>query len=99
MHVKFGDNRSVLVLPMPRDSYLNIPAVISAVEISEADAIHPGYGFLAIENADFAEQAEKVVLFLSGPKPETICKMGDKISAIKAMNEARHPCVPGSGKP
>ena len=98
MHVKLADEAICIGPPNAMDSYLNIPAVISAAEISEADAIHPGYGFLA-ENADFAEQAEKSGFIFIGPKPDTIRQMGDKISAIKAMEAANIPCVPGSGEP
>ena len=98
MHVKLADEAICIGPANATDSYLNIPAVISAAEISEADAIHPGYGFLA-ENADFAEQAEKSGFVFIGPKPEAIRQMGDKISAIKVMQKAGIPCVPGSGKP
>ncbi len=77
-------------------SYLNIPAIISAAEVTGADAIHPGYGFLA-ENADFAERVEKSGYIFIGPRAETIRLMGDKISAKAAMEEAGVPVVPGSG--
>src|SRR4030066_685294 len=81
-----------------KDSYLNIPAVISAAEVTDAQAIHPGYGFLS-ENADFAERVEQSGFIFIGPKAETIRLMGDKISAIKAMKKAGVPCVPGSDGP
>lgn len=83
--------------PSP-ESYLNIPAIITAAEITDAVAIHPGYGFLA-ENADFAERVEQSGFIFIGPKPDTIRLMGDKVSAIKAMKEAGVPCVPGSDGP
>jgi len=76
-------------------SYLNIPAVISAAEVTEATAIHPGYGFLA-ENADFAQAVEESGFIFVGPKAETIRMMGDKVSAIRAMHASKVPCVPGS---
>ncbi len=98
MHVRLADE-SVCIGPAPaQESYLNIPAIISAAEITDAEAIHPGYGFLA-ENADFAERVEKSGFIFIGPRPETIKLMGDKISAIKAMKEAGVPCVPGSDGP
>ncbi|MCP5586765.1 acetyl-CoA carboxylase biotin carboxylase subunit, partial [Klebsiella pneumoniae] len=81
--------------PSSAKSYLNIPAVISAAEVTGAAAIHPGYGFLA-ENADFAEQVERSGFVFIGPKAETIRLMGDKVSAIQAMKQAGVPCVPGS---
>lgn len=83
--------------PSP-ESYLNIPAIITAAEITDAVAIHPGYGFLA-ENADFAEKVEQSGFIFIGPKADTIRLMGDKVSAIKAMKEAGVPCVPGSDGP
>ncbi len=76
-------------------SYLNSASVISAAEVTEANAIHPGYGFLS-ENADFAEQVEQSGFIFVGPRPQTIRVMGDKISAIRTMREAGVPCVPGS---
>ena len=76
-------------------SYLNIPAIISAAEVTDAQAIHPGYGFLS-ENADFAERVEESGFVFIGPRPESIRTMGDKISAKKAMRKAGVPCVPGS---
>ena len=97
-HVAMADE-SVCIGPAPaRESYLNIPAIIAATEVTDAVAIHPGYGFLA-ENADFAERVEQSGFIFIGPRPETIRLMGDKVSAIKAMKEAGVPCVPGSGGP
>lgn len=94
-HVRLADE-SVCIGPPPSiNSYLNIPAVISAAEVTDAVAIHPGYGFLS-ENADFAEQVEKSGFIFIGPRPETIRLMGDKVSAIAAMKAAGIPCVPGS---
>ena len=81
--------------PAAAGSYLNIPAVIAAAEVTDATAIHPGYGFLA-ENADFAEHVEQSGFIFVGPAAETIRLMGDKISAIDAMQKAGVPCVPGS---
>lgn len=97
LHVRLADE-SVCIGPAPSAvSYLNIPAIISAAEITDAVAIHPGYGFLA-ENAEFAEQVEKSGFIFIGPTPETIRQMGDKISAIKFMREQNVPCVPGTGE-
>src|SRR3990172_3362875 len=97
-HVLLADE-SVCIGPAASiDSYLNIPAVISAAEVTDAVAIHPGYGFLS-ENADFAERVEQSGFIFIGPRPETIRLMGDKVSAIKAMQEAGVPCVPGSDGP
>ncbi len=94
-HVRLSDE-SVCIGPAPSaSSYLNIPAVISAAEVTDAAAIHPGYGFLS-ENANFAEQVEKSGFIFIGPRPETIRLMGDKVSAIAAMKKAGIPCVPGS---
>jgi len=95
MHVRLADETVCIGPSNAADSYLNIPRVISAAEISHADAIHPGYGFLA-ENADFAEQVEKSEFIFIGPTAETIRTMGDKVSAIQAMQAAGIPCVPGS---
>ncbi len=81
-----------------KESYLNIPAIISAAEITDAVAIHPGYGFLS-ENADFAERVEQSGFIFIGPKAETIRLMGDKVSAIATMKKAGVPCVPGSDGP
>lgn len=95
MHVRLADE-SVCIGPSNSiNSYLNIPAVISAAEIVHADAIHPGYGFLA-ENPNFAEQAEKSGFTFIGPSHDTIHLMGNKVSAIKTMKEAGLPCIPGS---
>src|SRR5258705_10709511 len=92
-------DESVCIGPAPsRDSYLNIPAIISAAEVTDAQAIHPGYGFLS-ENADFAERVENSGFVFIGPKPETIRLMGDKVSAIKTMRASGVPCVPGSDGP
>jgi acetyl-CoA carboxylase biotin carboxylase subunit len=97
-HVAMADE-SVCIGPAPAiDSYLNVPAIIAATEVTDAVAIHPGYGFLA-ENADFAERVEQSGFIFIGPRPETIRLMGDKVSAIKAMKEAGVPCVPGSDGP
>lgn len=98
MHVRLADE-AVCIGPAPApESYLNIPAIISAAEITDADAIHPGYGFLA-ENADFAERVTDSGFTFIGPEAQTIRLMGNKVSAIDAMKEAGVPCVPGSGGP
>ncbi|HFC8517338.1 TPA: acetyl-CoA carboxylase biotin carboxylase subunit [Neisseria weaveri] len=95
LHVKLADE-SVCIGPAPSpQSYLHIPAIISAAEVTGADAIHPGYGFLA-ENASFAEQVEESGFTFIGPRADTIRLMGDKVSAKHAMIEAGVPCVPGS---
>lgn len=95
MHVRLADE-SVCIGPAASiDSYLNIPAIISAAEITNTSAIHPGYGFLA-ENADFADQVEKSGFIFIGPRGDTIRLMGDKVSAIVAMKKAGVPTVPGS---
>ncbi len=98
MHVQLADEAICIGPPSAADSYLNIPAVISAAELTGVDAIHPGYGFLA-ENANFVEQVEKSGFTFIGPKCETIRTMGDKISAIQAMKRANIPCIPGSDGP
>ncbi len=95
MHVRLADEAVCIGPANATDSYLNIPAVISAAEITDADAIHPGYGFLA-ENQDFAEQVEKSGFTFIGPTAEVIAMMGNKVSAIAAMQKAGIPCVPGS---
>ncbi|MGO3405711.1 acetyl-CoA carboxylase biotin carboxylase subunit [Marinomonas sp.] len=98
LHVRLADE-SICIGPNPSaQSYLNIPAIISAAELTDTSGIHPGYGFLA-ENADFAEQVERSGFAFIGPKAETIRLMGDKVSAIKAMKEAGVPTVPGSNGP
>ncbi len=97
-HVLLADESVCIGPPSSADSYLNIPAIISAAEITDATAIHPGYGFLS-ENADFAERVEESGFIFIGPRAETIRLMGDKVSAIKAMKEAGVPCVPGSDGP
>jgi acetyl-CoA carboxylase biotin carboxylase subunit len=94
-YVKLADE-SVCIGPAPsRESYLNIPAIISAAEVTDSEAIHPGYGFLS-ENADFAERVEKSGFVFIGPRPESIRIMGDKVSAKDAMRAAGVPVVPGS---
>jgi acetyl-CoA carboxylase, biotin carboxylase subunit len=97
-HVLLADE-SVCIGPAPSaGSYLNMPAIISAAEVTDSVAIHPGYGFLS-ENADFAERVEKSGFTFIGPKAETIRMMGDKVSAIKVMKQHGVPCVPGSDGP
>jgi acetyl-CoA carboxylase, biotin carboxylase subunit len=95
MHVRLADEAICIGPPAAKDSYLNIPAIISAAEISGADAIHPGYGFLS-ENARFAEIIEEHKLIFVGPKPEHIQTMGDKVMAKKTAGELGLPLVPGS---
>ena len=97
-HVFLADEAVCIGPAASTESYLNIPAVISAAEVTDAVAIHPGYGFLA-ENADFAERVEKSGFKFIGPRAETIRLMGDKVSAIKTMKKAGLPCVPGSDGP
>ena len=97
-HVAMADE-SVCIGPAPSNrSYLDMPAIIAAAEVTDAQAIHPGYGFLA-ESADFAERVEQSGFVFIGPKADTIRLMGDKVEAIRAMKEAGVPCVPGSGGP
>ena len=95
MHVRLADEAVCIGPSNATDSYLSIPSVISAAEITDVEAIHPGYGFLA-ENADFAEQVERSGFVFIGPTPKTINLMGNKVSAIKAMRAAGIPCIPGS---
>jgi acetyl-CoA carboxylase biotin carboxylase subunit len=97
-HVGMADE-SVCIGPAPANqSYLNVPAIVAAMEVTDAEAVHPGYGFLA-ENADFAERIEESGFTFIGPRAETIRTMGDKVSAINAMRQAGVPCVPGSNGP
>ena len=97
-YVRLADESVCIGPAAATKSYLNIASVIAAAEVTEAHAIHPGYGFLS-ENADFAEQVEKSGFIFVGPKADTIRTMGDKISAIAAMKAAGVPCVPGSDGP
>lgn len=97
-HVLLADEAICIGKAPANESYLNIPRIISAAEITDAAAIHPGYGFLA-ENADFAEQVEQSGFVFVGPTADVIRLMGDKVSAIKAMKKAGVPCVPGSDGP
>ncbi len=97
-HVLLADETVCIGPPPSPLSYLNMPAIISAAEVTDSVAIHPGYGFLS-ENADFAERVEKSGFVFIGPKAETIRLMGDKVSAIKVMKQAGVPCVPGSDGP
>ncbi|MCX5591081.1 acetyl-CoA carboxylase biotin carboxylase subunit [Alcaligenes endophyticus] len=94
-YVRLADESVCIGPASPRDSYLSMPAIISAAEVTDAEAIHPGYGFLA-ENADFAERVEKSGFVFIGPRPQTIREMGDKVMAKKAMIAAGVPVVPGS---
>ena len=94
-HVRLADESVCIGPASSTDSYLNIPAIISAAEVTDADAIHPGYGFLS-ENADFAERVESSGFVFVGPRAKTIRLMGDKISAKEAMLKTNVPCVPGS---
>ena len=94
-YVRLADESVCIGPASPRDSYLNMPAIISAAEVTDSEAIHPGYGFLA-ENADFAERVEKSGFVFIGPRPESIRVMGDKVKAKQAMIAAGVPVVPGS---
>ena len=95
LHVRLADESICIGPATPLDSYLNIPAIISAAEVVDAVAIHPGYGFLS-EKADFAERVEKSGFIFIGPNSDTIKVMGDKLSAINAMKKVGVPCLPGS---
>ena len=97
-HVRLADESVCIGPPPSAESYLNIPAVVSAAEVTDAVAVHPGYGFLS-ENADFAERVEQSGFTFIGPRPETIRLMGDKLSAIATMRAAGIPCLPGSDGP
>jgi len=93
-YVKLADESVCIGPASPAESYLNVPAIISAAEVTDAEAIHPGYGFLS-ENADFAERVEKSGFVFIGPRPDTIRMMGDKVSAKNVMKKAGVPTVPG----
>ncbi|WP_290652433.1 acetyl-CoA carboxylase biotin carboxylase subunit [Aquisalimonas sp.] len=97
-HVRLADETVCIGPPNSADSYLNIPAIVSAAEVTASEGVHPGYGFLS-ENADFAERVEHSGFTFIGPKADTIRTMGDKVAAINTMKAAGIPCVPGSGGP
>ncbi len=97
-HVRLADEAICIGPAASVDSYLNIPAIISAAEVTDAEAIHPGYGFLA-ESAEFSEKVKQSGFIFVGPEADTIRKMGDKIEAKKAMIASGIPCVPGNGEP
>ncbi len=97
-HVLLADETVCIGPPPSAQSYLNMPALIAAAEVTDAVAIHPGYGFLS-ENADFAERVQESGFIFIGPNPKTMRLMGDKVSAIRAMRSAGVPCVPGSDGP
>jgi acetyl-CoA carboxylase biotin carboxylase subunit len=97
-YVKLADESVCIGPPPSSGSYLNIPAIISAAEVTDSEAIHPGYGFLA-ENPDFAEKVEKSGFVFIGPRPENVRMLGDKVSAKQVMQKAGVPCVPGSDGP
>jgi acetyl-CoA carboxylase biotin carboxylase subunit len=97
-HVRLADESVCIGPASSRESYLNVPAIISAAEVTDAEAIHPGYGFLS-ENAGFAEKVIQSGFIFIGPKPESIRIMGDKVAAIRAMKEVGIPCIPGSDGP
>src|SRR6516162_298736 len=96
LHVKFADESVCIGPPVAKHSYLHIPAIISAAEVTGADAVHPGYGFLS-ESAEFAETCERCKLKFIGPTPALMRLMGGKIPARKAMVEAGVPILPGTG--
>ncbi|MGA0447582.1 MAG: acetyl-CoA carboxylase biotin carboxylase subunit [Pseudohongiellaceae bacterium] len=98
MHVRLSDESVCIGPPSASESYLNVPAIIAAMELTDANGVHPGYGFLS-ENADFAEQVENSGFIFIGPAAETIRMMGDKVSAIDVMRDAGVPTVPGSNGP
>jgi len=98
LHVRFADDDVCIGRPPSRDSYLNIPRIIAATEITGADAIHPGYGFLA-ENAEFAEIVRTSGITFIGPTPDQIREMGDKAAARKRAQSLKVPTVPGSPGP
>ena len=98
IHVRLADESVCIGPPEPGKSYLNIPAIIAAAEVTDAEAIHPGYGFLS-ENAQFAERVEQSGFIFIGPRADTIRRMGDKLEAIALMKELGVPTVPGSGGP
>jgi len=98
MHVRLSDESVCIGPPSASESYLNVPAIIAAMELTDANGVHPGYGFLS-ENADFAEQVENSGFIFIGPTAETIRMMGDKVSAIDVMRDADVPTVPGSNGP
>ena len=95
LYVKLADESVCIGPPPAQKSYLNIPAIIAAAEVTNADAVHPGYGFLS-ENADFCDQVEQSGFVFIGPRAETIRAMGDKVSAKKIMRASGIPCVSGS---
>ena len=97
-HVRLADEAVCIGPPASAKSYLNVPAIISAAEITRSEAIHPGYGFLS-ENADFAERVESSGFKFIGPTSDVIKVMGDKVAAIAEMKAAGVPCVPGSDGP
>ena len=96
MHVRLADESVCIGPPSATDSYLNIPAILSAATVTDADAIHPGYGFLS-ENANFARIVEEHGITFIGPSADLIATMGDKVAAKDAMKKAGVPVVPGSG--
>src|SRR5690606_38589260 len=95
LHVRFADEGVCIGPPLARESYLNIPRIIAAAEITGADAIHPGYGFLA-ENAEFSEICARSELTFIGPTPQQIRLMGDKAAARRTMREVGVPIIPGT---